>query len=538
MIWHIFKKDWKLLWPMVALVTAIQIGREWVVYRAGLFGEDPAAAALLHPLTLAWFIGIAALAAAVVHQDAIPGVDQDWLIRPISRSQLLLAKLAFVAFGISVPMFASNLVHALALGFPLVPSLESVFYKELFVFVCLVVPVMALASTSRNMTELVIIGAALIVAFSSSLILSAFLFGANWCPTCNSGMSWLQHLVQHVGILVGAGVILGLQYYGRRSDAARIVAVIGAIALVFAQLSWGTAFAVERWITRASGAGNTIELGFGEPEAGGPEASAHAPGSRQTAQMLLHGRVDQAVEYWRRRARPANAPVTIDLPMRITGVTADQLILADRIETHLFGGDGRLLYRGDNAGAFAALLTPYPGGSGQQPQATVVSLDIPGKVYRQAAEMPSRLKLNYSLTLMKLVGEHKLSAFDGELRSTDVGVCATQADKNAAYLRCNTIGQAPFCYSATLYGPDGRHNPEVLKCTPDYRRHLPAFMDVVGFYGIDMPLRDKNGLVDYEIDATRLDAAYVLIKIYGESDHFERNVVARTRLAHLRSQRE
>ena len=45
---------------MVALVTIIQAALEWAVFRAGLFGEDPAAAALIRPLTLAWFIAIGA----------------------------------------------------------------------------------------------------------------------------------------------------------------------------------------------------------------------------------------------------------------------------------------------------------------------------------------------------------------------------------------------------------------------------------------------------------------------------------------------
>lgn len=71
MIRSILSKDWKLLWPMVAVVAAIQMGYDWAAFSSGLFGEDPAAEALLRPLTLAWFIGIAALTAAVVHQDPI-----------------------------------------------------------------------------------------------------------------------------------------------------------------------------------------------------------------------------------------------------------------------------------------------------------------------------------------------------------------------------------------------------------------------------------------------------------------------------------
>ena len=253
MIRHIFKKDWKLLWPMVALITAIQIGRQWAVFKAGLFGEIPAAVELLRPLTLAWFGGIAALIAAVVHQDPVPGVDQDWLIRPLRRTDLLLAKLSFLLLAISVPMFALDLAQALAMGFPVGISLQDLLYKGIYVFISAMVPALALAATTRNMTELTVLGAALIVVFAVSLGLSAALFGESSCPTCETGVVWLQHLLQHVGVSCGAGIILALQYYRRRTEFSRALAILGAVALVFVQLSWNSAFAVQSWLSRSAG---------------------------------------------------------------------------------------------------------------------------------------------------------------------------------------------------------------------------------------------------------------------------------------------
>src|SRR5882724_3582583 len=134
MIWRILRKDWILLWPMVALVTAIQVALEWAAYRAGFFGADAAAVELLRPLTLAWYAGIAALTIAVVQQDPVPGVDQDWLVRPIPRRDLLLAKILFVLLAISLPMFAVNFAHAAAVGFPVGLSAKVALYKELYLF--------------------------------------------------------------------------------------------------------------------------------------------------------------------------------------------------------------------------------------------------------------------------------------------------------------------------------------------------------------------------------------------------------------------
>ena len=109
MIRHILAKDWRLLWPMVAFVTLIQICLGWVQYAWGYFGGVAAATHVLHPLTIAWFASITALSVAVVQQDAIPALDQDWLIRPLKRRDLLVAKLLFVALAVSVPMCAVDL---------------------------------------------------------------------------------------------------------------------------------------------------------------------------------------------------------------------------------------------------------------------------------------------------------------------------------------------------------------------------------------------------------------------------------------------
>jgi hypothetical protein len=526
-IWQTFKKDWRLLWPMAALVTAIQIGLEWAVFRAGLFSEDPAAGTLLRPLTLAWFCGIAALCAAVVHQDALPGVDQDWLIRPVARIRLLISKLWFVAVTIIVPMLVLNLWDAFAAGFPARTSLEAILAKEAFVFVCFLIPVMSLASTTRSLAELVITAAALVVVFAVGISLSTLLLGSDWCPTCNSGVSWLQHLGQHVGILIGAASMLYLQYKARRTESARALAVVGTLCLVFAQLPWSAAFALQRWMTGAADVGQsasavTLNLDNGRPGLAGADLPARADNMRQSIQLLMRGRLDQAAQNLRRGSRPDRAAVTADAAIRVGGVSTDELLLADRADFALLGGDGKSLYRGNTAGSLATLLTAYPGRSADWSGVGYQSIDVPDKTFR-ALNSASILQMRLSLTLLRTAVEYKLPALDGELRTAELGRCATEADKNAVYLRCTTIADAPFCYSATLVAADGRHNPEVLKCTPDYRPGLPTFLNALNAYGVDLPLQDHSGTV-FEIGRAQLEESYVRIKLYRVRSHFTREL--------------
>ena len=92
MIRAILRRDWRLLWPFVALLTVIGACLQWALHRYGFFGDDVAAKQLIGPLTVTWFAVACGLTIALVQHDAVPALDQDWLIRPIARTDLLLAK--------------------------------------------------------------------------------------------------------------------------------------------------------------------------------------------------------------------------------------------------------------------------------------------------------------------------------------------------------------------------------------------------------------------------------------------------------------
>jgi hypothetical protein len=365
--------------------------------------------------------------------------------------------------------------------------------------------------------------------YGLSLVISEFFFGTEWCPTCDTGISWLQHVLQHAGILLGAGVVLVLQYYRRRTEVARMVAVLGVVAFVFVQLPWNTAFALQEWFTRPGGGstGITLALGSKSPDASATEAANPVKplSAGQTTALLLQGHVDQALQSLHRGARPVDSPVTIDLPVRADGVGTDELLLVDRLEVRLFGGDGRLLYRRANTGASPAFFIPRPaGGASDMSGFTHQSIDMPAKIYRESAAASTRLQMDYSLTLMKTLAEYKIAAVDGLLRAPEVGRCVSQYDDDSIFVQCQTMGWTPFCYSATLFAPDGRHNPEVRKCTPDYRPYLPTPINVHGFLGVDVPVRDRYGVTHYAVDASELAKSYVLLKVYGERDHFKRTL--------------
>ena len=529
MIRHILKKDWRLLWPLVALMTAIQIGLEWSSFKSGLFGENLAAHELLYPLTLAWFACITALTVAVIHQDPIPGADQDWLIRPLSRTDLLMGKILFVLLSVSLPMLLLNLLHALALGFPPMISLQDVLFKEFYVFICLIVPVLALAASTGNMTEFITSGVVLGVVYAASTGVSAFLFGVDYCPTCDTGVSWLQHILQHAGILVGAVIVLAFQFYRRRTALSRAVLIFGAVALVVVQFPWGLAFSVQRTLQGKSGTANSLAITFdreaADLAANDPQSGGRPGSGRQAARALLRGDVGQAMELLRRRTLPGAPPVAVDLPLQISGLPRDGLLLLDRSQVHLFSGDGSNVFSAVVAmGPSQPNLIVPPETADASPQMVHQTLYLPAALYKGSAHIV-RLQMDYSLTLMELRGSYRIAALDGELYQPDVGFCATKLDPagDSIRLRCKQIGASPFCMSATLYGPDGRHNPVVLDCSPDYRPYLPPITDVGRVYGPPVPVIDSRGLIHYAVATSELEQSYLLLKIYAVREHFTRS---------------
>ena len=103
MAWHIFKKDWKLLWRLVVGLAAAQCLVTILLYRRDHGATDMGR--ILNLLQMIMLLASGILVAAAVHLDAIPGVRLDWLVRPIKRRDLLAAKLLFVILLVQGPYY-------------------------------------------------------------------------------------------------------------------------------------------------------------------------------------------------------------------------------------------------------------------------------------------------------------------------------------------------------------------------------------------------------------------------------------------------
>jgi hypothetical protein len=219
MIWHIFKKDWKLLWRYVLLVWVVQISFGWMQLVLDS-SESRTLERLLDALGPLPLLASAFLLSAAVQQDAIPGSRQDWLVRPVRSRDLLLAKLSFALLAVNGPLFAGDVIQGLAHGFPIWQIAGPAASRAVFLMIGFTLPVLVLAALTRTVIETVIgaICFALGVSLFQQLLLSR---SPNALQLRWSGVSWVPGLLVLLIALLGAGVILGQQYRWRTTSFSR-----------------------------------------------------------------------------------------------------------------------------------------------------------------------------------------------------------------------------------------------------------------------------------------------------------------------------
>jgi hypothetical protein len=228
MVWHIFKKDWKLLWLLVVTVASLHWIATFIRLKLGLFGEDAMLEMLSEKVPYLAFFGSMFLIAAIVHLEAIPGARQDWLTRPIPRPSLLLEKLLFVVVMVEGPIFAANLFQGLANGFSWRSSLLSAISYMILLLFFLTLPIFTLASVTENMTE------AFIFACGCTFIIGVFLTLADYMNASahgtligvtHSGVGWIGEVFHFLLVALAASTILGLQYFRRMTIMARLLVI-------------------------------------------------------------------------------------------------------------------------------------------------------------------------------------------------------------------------------------------------------------------------------------------------------------------------
>src|SRR5437667_8318633 len=164
----------------------------------------------------------------VVHQDPIPGIRQDWLVRPIRRRDLFLAKVGFVILLVQGPWFVTDVLQGLANGFSFSQSAGAAGACAVWILLTVSLPVLAFAALTATMTETFVAAVGVFAVVIGFLIVPALAGVTN--STALTGFAWVPSLVREALLMIAAAGVLVLAYRGRRTGAAR--ALVGAALFV------------------------------------------------------------------------------------------------------------------------------------------------------------------------------------------------------------------------------------------------------------------------------------------------------------------
>jgi hypothetical protein len=530
MAWHIFKKDMVLLWPVVLLSALAQVGMDVL---ASAMDASPQLS-YLRPLTqlavAGVFLAIVFTTALGVQQEPIPGTSQDWLVRPIRRRDLFVAKLLFVVLAVQAPMLFADLIQVVTHGFSVGEALGAALARNLLIFLTVSLPALAFAAMTRSVGQFIAAGIAYLlatIAVTVVLSLTARLAGQEQVtnPLAWSGVAWIPQLAARIVLAAGAAVALLLLYRSRRIAVARSVFPVFALLSALATLlPWSWIFAIQQGAQAApAGAQASVTFDSTAPRyrpAPGENADVYSAGA---GQVQLRGRAASDVPA-ETRARNAQRDVTVYAPVRIAELPAGARPWADQAHVRLSDADGKVVFegRGDD-------LKTVGGGAGPNVLA-YVAIRVPGLLYQQAKDRSLTLQIDFSLSVLSPQPAQSMAALGADEALPGLGRCTSgrDSDGDEIELRCLTPRNPPSCLSAALDDPAaGRRNPEVLICAPNYAPYATrSFPDAFSRFEVEAPFRDRLGVAAYPVNADQLGRARVALTRYEASAHLVRRVAA------------
>jgi len=518
MIWHIFKKDWKLIWPYAAGLAALHFALMAALLRIGRFraeppfnwmnpggltvlGGDHTFYALTNVFPVLSYLASGFLITAIIHQDAIPGLRQDWLVRPIRRLDLFLAKLLGVLLMVVAPIFAADLSGALLNGFAWGPSMDAALGRSVWLWFSLFLPLFALASLTKNLMEAIVAATAVEAVY---FVLGIFRSYAQPVFFIHGRVDWMHQVIRLSIILLGAAALLGLQYSLRKTFASRLLALgFVLILLLVPSVPWQTAFALEERLSQNPSADDGVNISF-VPDRKAPQDREVGP--------LPYNLGDSSVM----------------LPIRVTGAPDGAILYGEASTASIVTQDGRRELNAGPLGRQMGIPTRRSDRPDPDKPFTYV-LQVPRSLYSQIADQPVRLEIKYQLTLLKLSDMQTLPATGGDQRTPGLGWCGTKVSDAGGEILfgCVQAGPAPSCASIVLeHVPSGARNPPMEFCAlPDYSPFRFNFgPDALSRFTERLPFGNPSGIDVYPVKETMLPQSQVNVRMYEAEDHFERHL--------------
>src|SRR6201998_2695333 len=182
-ILHIFVKDARHQWLEIVISLAVTLALVFTCHSRwhaeamyggvvsfsplGLVSNLPAFLVVIVPLS--WWLLISPL----VHEERLVGDRQFWITRPYEWKKLLAAKVLFLIVFLYVPLLLAQGVMLAEAGFTPFPSFRGLLYDAFQLTCILVLPLVALATVTRNFARMTLAVLGAIVCLIASVLLAS-----------------------------------------------------------------------------------------------------------------------------------------------------------------------------------------------------------------------------------------------------------------------------------------------------------------------------------------------------------------------------
>ena len=536
MIWHIFKKDVRLLWPMALAVVVTAALCAVRTTMLGYFDQPPVLDRLTGILPYLVYLGIAIVAVSVVHQEALSGPEEDWLTRPIRRSDLAWSKVLFMLLMVNLPLLLIDVAQQVALHFPLSVSVEVAVCRALVVVFVFSLPGLVLGVVTRSLIDAFVFGIAAAIGFMFLVLLATSVVNPGVFGIGNqAGMIWISIWAAGLVTIIGAATTLAFQYSARRTRLAR------GIGLAVVLVAMSTLAALPKTLTlriqeslwgSANSGGITLRFNPAYQYASSEMAGAGAYGNGAIVPAAVVAA--RAAEM----ARIGKQMGSIRLPVSLSGLPSGDVLIADRAAVRIVSMSGNVLYEGAGActrgisGVGSACmdntLHMLAGAIEGSDTPSEQRLYLPISLYERIKNDPVRVEIMYALTRLVPQPSQTIAAIGGQRSLPEMGSCATRMDDDAdeIQLGCLTNVDVPFCTNVVLEDPQtNKRNPAFHLCRPNYGPvHREGFEDAVSHSSLSIPFLDRSGLAHYPVGSAAIARARIILTVFDPVAHFRTTV--------------
>jgi hypothetical protein len=361
------------------------------------------------------------IVALLVREERPVGDRQYWLARPITWRQILISKALFVFVFIVVPLFVGHVAVLYRLGFHVTDVLPDLLMKEALFAAYTVIPAAALASITRNMAQMALATAVvLLVDGACSLFRDSLDLFFRW-----GDFRLALDVLRFVVLMLGALLILLIQFTRRRTNLSRIAAVV-TLAAVETMLLWlmpgSWAFSIMKLVSWQKVDSSVAQLILDTNK---------SPNSTDAGMN-------------------ANHDASVRIPIRVMGVPSGmgvQRLAWQYTVSAEDAGEWRSKWLIDDN--IDGILGPYR---------SYFILEIDKAFYERAKDSPVRITGFFDMTLV----EHRRIKLHNRDYIPGVGVCRQEANKEcnspwhcAALTTLPSLGDdlSPVRWNCGLYGP-------------------------------------------------------------------------------------